>query len=141
MKEVFVTNSPEETLKIGKILGEKAREGDLIAIYGDLGTGKTTLSKGIALGLGISEDITSPTFSLMEIYKGQKTFYHFDLYRIENENELNNLFFEEYWGKDGISVIEWPERAHSRLPKERIEVFIEYINDFQRRITIEYPYN
>lgn len=141
MKKTYITESAEETEKLGIEIGKSAKSGDVIALCGDLGTGKTALTRGIAEGMGITEDITSPTFSLMEIHEGDRILYHFDLYRIEDDREFDNLCFEEYWENDGVSVIEWAERAHGRLPDKRIEINIEYINDTDRRITVEYPDN
>lgn len=141
MKKIYITESAEETEKLGIDIGKVAVNGDVIALRGELGTGKTALTRGIAEGMGITEDITSPTFSLMEIHEGEKTLYHFDLYRIENDREFNNLCFEEYWENDGISVIEWAERAGNRLPERRIDICIEYISSTERRITVEHPDN
>ena len=141
MKKVYITESAEETEKLGIEIGKNAVNGDVIAVTGELGTGKTALTRGIAEGMGITEDITSPTFSLMEIHEGEKTLYHFDLYRIEDDREFNNLCFEEYWENNGISVVEWAERAGSRLPERRIDITIEYISSTERRITVEHPDN
>jgi tRNA threonylcarbamoyladenosine biosynthesis protein TsaE len=141
MKETIISNSPEETFSLAEELGRKISDYSVIALYGDLGAGKTIFTKGLARGLGIDEDITSPTFSLMESYEGDKPLYHFDLYRIENLNEFENLRFEEYWESKGVSVIEWPEKAGDLLPENRINVFIEYINESMREITVEYTGN
>lgn len=139
MEETVITRSPEETLALGERLGRAARAGDCIALTGDLGAGKTVMAKGIARGLGVADEITSPTFTLMETYEGRLPFYHFDLYRIERAAELDQLFFEEYWEGDGVSVIEWPERAGNRLPDRRITVTMRYQSSTERSITIEYP--
>ena len=141
MKRIYTTESVSETENLGAEIGRAAKPGDVIALFGELGTGKTAITRGIACGLGITEDITSPTFSLMEMHEGDIPLYHFDLYRIENDSEFNNLCFEEYWENDGVSVIEWAERALSRLPEERININIEYIDSKCRRITVEYPGN
>lgn len=141
MKIVYITESAEETERLGIEIGKRAVYGDVIALRGELGSGKTALTRGIAEGLGITEEITSPTFSLMEIHEGEKNLYHFDLYRIEDDREFNNLCFEEYWENDGVSVIEWAERAGSRLPERRIDINIDYISSTERRITVEYPDN
>lgn len=141
MKREFITNSEEETLSLAEDLGKRARGGEVFALFGELGTGKTIIAKGIARGLGIKEVITSPTFNLLEIYQNEFPLYHFDLFRIEKDDEFDQLSFEEYWEGDGISVIEWADRALLRLPPSAIRITIEYINDTRRRITIEYPDN
>ncbi|HPS58145.1 MAG TPA: tRNA (adenosine(37)-N6)-threonylcarbamoyltransferase complex ATPase subunit type 1 TsaE [Spirochaetota bacterium] len=139
MKRVLESGSCEETLKIAGKIGSMASRGDIITLSGELGAGKTVFAKGIAAGLGIDESITSPTFSLMEVHEGTTPLYHFDLYRLETASELDELFFEEYWEGDGVSVIEWPERAAGRLPHRVISVTIEYTGPDSRRITIENP--
>ena len=148
MKKIIISNSSDETFALGKKLSEKIQKKSIVAIYGNLGAGKTIFAKGIAAGLGIVDDITSPTFSLMEVYEGNITLYHFDLYRINDPNEFTNLSFEEYWEGDGVSVIEWAEIAENILPKKRINVYIEYMDENInenieniRKITIEYPDN
>jgi len=152
MKQVIISNSSDETFALGRELSEKIQKKCVVAIYGNLGAGKTIFAKGIAAGLSIVDDITSPTFSLMEAYEGNITLYHFDLYRIDDTNEFLNLSFEEYWEEDAVSVIEWPEIAENILPKKRINVYIEYseyideninenTNENTRKITIEYPDN
>lgn len=139
MKRVIESGSREETLQIACKIGSMASRGDIITLSGELGAGKTVFAQGIAAGMGIDEYITSPTFSLMEVHEGTMPLYHFDLYRIENPSELNELFFEEYWEGDGVSVIEWPERAAGKLPERVISVTIEYTGPENRRITIEHP--
>ncbi len=129
----------EETLALAENLGRSAARGSVFALIGELGAGKTVLAKGIARGMGITDEITSPTFTLMEIYEGPVPLYHFDLYRISRPEELDQLFFEEYWEGDGISVIEWADRALDRLPELRVTITIGYINETGRSITIEHP--
>lgn len=137
-KEI-ITNSTEETLALGEDLGSRARPGDVYALDGDLGAGKTILAKGIARGMGIADEITSPTFTLLEVYEHALPLYHFDLYRVENPAELDSLYFEEYWEAEGVSVIEWADRAAGRLPANTVHISMRYIDDTTRRITIEYP--
>lgn len=140
MKQVhYITSSQEETFDVGYELGKKAKKGDIFGLIGDLGTGKTILAKGIAKGLGINEEITSPTFTLLEVYEAAIPLYHFDLYRISDDSELENLFFEEYWYGDGVSVIEWAERAMKRLPNDIFIIKLEYTGKNRRKITIEHP--
>ena len=138
-QSTYITQSQEETFAIGVELGKKAKPGDIFALIGDLGTGKTILAKGIAKGLGIDEEITSPTFTLLEVYESDIPLYHFDLYRISDDTELENLFFEEYWFGDGVSVIEWADRAMKRLSKDMYIITLEYLDKNRRKITVEYP--
>lgn len=137
MRRKLISESVNDTIKLGIELGVKARPGDVFALSGDLGCGKTVLAKGIARGMGIDDDITSPTFSLLEIYHSEPELYHFDLYRIETPGELDQLFFEEYWEGDGISIIEWAEKAGKRLPRETTHITIKYIDEKRRSIAIE----
>lgn len=111
MAETYVTNSPEQTLEQGKRLGQKLSDGDIVALLGDLGAGKTVLTKGIAVGLGITEDVTSPTFTLLKEYEGRLKLHHFDLYRIEDEEELTETGFYDWLGGEGVCVIEWADKA------------------------------
>jgi tRNA threonylcarbamoyladenosine biosynthesis protein TsaE len=141
MKNKIISNSSDETFSLAKELGNSIQKKTIVALYGNLGAGKTIFAKGIAAGLGITDDITSPTFSLLEVYESNITLYHFDLYRIEDPNEFANLSFEDYWEGNGISVIEWAEIAEHILPQKRINVYIEYIDENRRSITIEYPDN
>ncbi|HSQ78499.1 MAG TPA: tRNA (adenosine(37)-N6)-threonylcarbamoyltransferase complex ATPase subunit type 1 TsaE [Nitrospirota bacterium] len=130
-----ITSSPEQTWRIGELLGELLGPGDLVCLYGDLGAGKTSLSYGIALGLEVKEQyITSPTFTFVNEYEGRVPLYHIDLYRLEDPEELENIGFEEYLGSDGVTVIEWAERAEDELPGERLSVYLNYVNDNSREI-------
>ena len=140
-RRTIITHSTDETFALSRELGREANPGDVFALHGDLGTGKTIMAKGIAIGMGIVEDITSPTFTLLEEYSADIPLYHFDLYRIEDDSEFDQLFFEEYWENSGISVIEWAERAGNRLPDHTIHVYIKYLDPDRREITIEYPDN
>ena len=137
----IISDTDEITRATGIELGKSSKKGDIFGITGGLGAGKTVLAKGIAEGLGIQEMITSPTFTLLEIYQGDKTLYHFDLYRIESQGELLNLNFEEYWNGSGISVIEWADKASGLLPEDMIKIRLDYIDEKRRKITIEYPDN
>ncbi len=136
--KTITTDSPEETFQFAASLAREAEPGDTLALYGDLGTGKTVFAKGFAHGLNITEEITRPTFNLMEVYQGRLPFYHFDLYRIETPGELDNLFFEEYWEGKGASLTEWAERAEGRLPAGTAAVTLTYLDENRRRITIEH---
>ena len=137
----ILSKSEDDTRNLAVELAESSRPGDVFALTGDLGSGKTLFTKAFASALGIEEEITSPTFNLLEEYENDIPFYHFDLYRIENESELDMLYFEDYWESEGISVIEWAERAMNRLPDKCIKINFTYIDESQRRIKIEYPDN
>jgi tRNA threonylcarbamoyladenosine biosynthesis protein TsaE len=139
VKTQHISTSLETTGKIAGDLAKKAIPGSVFALIGDLGTGKTHFTKAFAKTLGIKEEITSPTFALLEEYENIPPFYHFDLYRIENDEEFNFLNFEEYWESSGISIIEWADRAYERLPKNAVKIYLTYIDENTRRIEIEYP--
>ncbi len=133
----FQSNSEAETREIGFRLGKKIKRGDVVCLYGELGSGKTTMVKGIARALGISErDITSASFSIIVEYDSDIPFYHIDLYRIEN-NEVASLGLHEYIGREGISVIEWAERAEKEIPDNRIKVTLEYTGENSREIWVD----
>ncbi len=115
----------EETKKFGIKLGKMLKSEDIVCLNGDLGAGKTTLTKSIGLGLGVTDYITSPTFALINEYTGRVPVYHFDVYRLENVDELYDLGFDEYFYGKGVSIIEWAEKIEKLLPKERIVLDIE----------------
>lgn len=135
----IITRSPGETeeigLKIGNIL--KAQRGATVCLYGDLGAGKTTLIRGIALAFGIPErDIGSASFVIVAEYETTPPFYHIDLYRVERENDIDDLGIWEYIGSGGIAVVEWAERL-SELPEDAIKVRINYVDENSREVIIE----
>ncbi len=130
----ILSRSAEETFAAGEKLGKTLKSGDIVALFGGLGAGKTVFAKGIAAGLGIAEDVTSPTFTLLKEYEGKQKLYHFDLYRIEDEESLENIGFREYLNNGGVCVIEWPEKAS--LPP-CIKVTLEGSGGDTRNITIE----
>ncbi len=123
-----------ETFAFGKKIGDHIREKILICLNGDLGAGKTCFTKGIAEGLQIEEDITSPTFILVEEYVGRMGLYHFDVYRIEDPEELYFIGFDDYLSKDAVTIIEWASQIEEILPKERLEVEINYTENGERDI-------
>lgn len=126
MRKIFLKNE-EYTKKIGKSLGELLFEGAIVCLNGDLGAGKTTVTKSIAKALGINEDITSPTFTIVNEYnEGNILLYHFDVYRIGSSEEMYDIGFDEYIDSNGICVIEWSDIIKDILPKERLEIFLSY---------------
>ncbi len=138
MKKTVISRSVGETMALAEELGRAAVGGSVFALIGGLGSGKTIIAKGIARGMGIIDEITSPTFTLLEIYDGRCALYHFDLYRIERDEELDRLYFEEYWHDDsGVSVIEWADRALNRLPDGYIKIEISHVDENNRSISVE----
>jgi tRNA threonylcarbamoyladenosine biosynthesis protein TsaE len=131
------SNSDIETRIIGHRLGEKLKRGDVVCLYGELGAGKTTMVKGIASALGINErDITSASFTIIAEYNTSVPFYHIDLYRV-SPGEISELGLQEYFGPDGIAVIEWAERAEGDIPEQNIRVSLNYIDENTREIRIQ----
>jgi tRNA threonylcarbamoyladenosine biosynthesis protein TsaE len=131
------SKNEEETREIGFRLGKRLKRGDVVCLYGELGTGKTTMVKGIASALGISgRDITSASFSIVVEYETDPPFYHIDLYRL-GQTEVSSLGLYEYMGREGIAVIEWAERAEGEIPDERISVSIRYSGTDSRDIEIK----
>lgn len=118
------THSFEETVEFGKKIGYILDNGDIICLSGDLGTGKTALTNGIAKSLGIDAYITSPTFTLVNEYEGRIPLYHFDVYRIADPDEMFDIGFEEYINGQGVTIIEWGEQIEEILPKEIIRIKI-----------------
>lgn len=138
---VLETRSPEETFAIGVRLGEKARSGQVYTLTGDLGVGKTVFTQGFAKGLGIEEPVNSPTFTIVQVYEsGRLPFYHFDVYRIGDIEEMDEIGFEDYVMGEGVSLIEWANLIGEILPENRTEIVIEKdLNEGfdYRRITVE----
>lgn len=138
---VIETRSAKETYQLGAELGRKAVKGQVYTMVGDLGVGKTVFTQGMAEGLGIAEPISSPTFTIVQVYdEGRLPFYHFDVYRIGDVSEMDEIGFEDYVYGDGVSLIEWANLIEEILPENRIEITIE--KDLEqgfdyRKITIE----
>lgn len=126
-KNTIEIKNENETESFGKRLAEQAKPGTVIALIGDLGVGKTTLTKSIARGLGIDDTITSPTFNLIRQYEGGRLpLYHFDVYRIGDAEEMYELGYEEYFYGDGLCVIEWADLIEELLPEDAVIINIEY---------------
>ncbi|MFC1839892.1 tRNA (adenosine(37)-N6)-threonylcarbamoyltransferase complex ATPase subunit type 1 TsaE [Thermodesulfobacteriota bacterium] len=134
----YLTNSDIETIDIGKKLGALLSGGDIVALSGPLGSGKTWFSKGIGLGLGVDPDevIVSPSFSLVNEYRGSHVLYHIDLYRLDTISDIISIGIDEYVNEDSIVVIEWAERCKEILPEGYIEVNIDILGENERSIEI-----
>lgn len=136
----YETQNEKETFEIGYQLAKESKPGDIYCLLGDLGVGKTVFSKGFATGLGITEPITSPTFTIVQVYEGEKPLYHFDMYRIEDEDELEMIGYEDYFYGKGICLVEWANNVESVIPKEAKWITIEKDLDKgfdYRKITIK----
>lgn len=134
----IVTHSPQETIEFAEKLGKLLKKGDMIAYKGTLGAGKTTFTRGLAIGLGLGDNVTSPTFALVNEYCGDKiNLYHFDMYRIETEGDLESSGFYDYDFDNNIAVIEWSENIAEFLPKNAVYITINALDDTVREIILE----
>ena len=138
MNEVIITDSPEETMSFARRFAATLRKGSVVALFGDLGTGKSVFCKGIASGFGISEaEVRSPSFTILNVYMGEDiTINHFDLYRISDTDELTYLGFDDHIYSDAVSLIEWSERIAEDLPEHAVRVYMEQTGDDSRKIRI-----
>ncbi len=120
------TNSREETFELGRRIGESAAPGSVFTLIGDLGVGKTVLTQGVAAGLGITGPVSSPTFTILQVYdEGRIPFYHFDVYRIGDISEMDEIGYEDYFFGDGICIVEWANLIEELLPEHYTEIVIE----------------
>ncbi len=133
----FTTKSEEETIELGRKIGKLLKKGDIIAMQGTLAAGKTTITKGIAQALGITDTITSPTFCLISEYYGSMPLYHFDVYRLDGTEDFINLGADDMLYGDGVSIIEWSEKIMDELPSRTIVLRLTPQDDGSRLIEIE----
>lgn len=137
-QRTLVTRSEAETLRAGETLARELRPGDAVLLRGDLGMGKTVFARGLAQGLGVSADeVRSPTFTLVNPYRGRLPVHHIDLYRVEKPGDLDELGLEEILDGDGVAIVEWSERLGSYLPEHPVTVTIEDLGGSTRRLTID----
>lgn len=135
--EEFLSNSVEETEAFAEQFSKRLSGNEIIAMYGDLGAGKTCFTRGLARGLGVNDGVSSPTFAIINEYSGQYPIYHFDMYRIEDWNDLESIGFFDYIN-NGVIIIEWSENIEGALPSEIIKVYIDKNdNENERIIKIE----
>ena len=134
VEKKLIINSPEDMIAFGTKLGEELKPNMIITLLGDLGAGKTTMTKGIGKGLGVKSIINSPTFTIMKIHQGKMNLYHMDVYRLDNST--GDDYLEEYFYMDGVCVIEWADNLSDIIPNERLEIYIKNISDTQRELTI-----
>lgn len=125
-KKIWESFSPKETFEIGKSLGENAKPGQVYTLIGDLGVGKTVFTQGVAKGLGITEPVNSPTFTILQVYEeGRMPFYHFDVYRIGDVEEMEEIGYQDCFYGDGICLIEWANLIEEILPEDYVQITIE----------------
>ena len=135
---MIVTHSAAETRELGIRLAEKLKAGDVILLEGELGAGKSELARGVARGLGVRETVTSPSFTILNVYEsGRIPLYHFDWYRLESEEELYELGMDEYLGGDGVALVEWPGRCPDAVPEDSLRIRITAEGENTRRIEAE----
>lgn len=136
----LISSSPQETESIAKRFAKKLSKGSVVSLVGELGSGKTTFVKGMAMGLGTKNPtlVTSPTFILIVEYEGVTPLYHFDLYRIHHEQELEGLGLDEYFEGEGVSVVEWGNRFPHWLPPSALTVMLEAVDETTRKIVLPF---
>ncbi len=134
--EIFNTDSSEATKELGKKIGAALKAGDVLALTGDLGSGKTTFVQGLAQGLGVLDYVKIPSFTILNEYSGYIPLYHLDLYRLGNLNELTEIGIEDFFYTDGVTVVEWAEKALPILPHKYILIRFIYTGENARRIEV-----
>ena len=134
---VFESRNESETEALGERLAKCLRAGAVVALYGDLGAGKTAFVRGMARGLDIRESVSSPTFTIVNEYPGDPALFHFDMYRLKNAEELYGIGWEDYLDRNGICVTEWSERIEEALPEDAVRVTISRLSDSERSIRVE----
>lgn len=131
------THSPEETRALGQRLADQLRAGDVLLLEGELGAGKSELTRGIARGLGIRGYVTSPSFTILQVHEGGRLpLYHFDWYRLSGAEELYELSMDEYLYADGVAVVEWPEKAEEAIPENHLTIEIRASGESDRQLTL-----
>lgn len=133
----FMSHSPEETIAVAQKIGALLRGGEIIAYKGSMGAGKTTFTRGLAMGMGLPDEVTSPTFALVNEYRGRLTLYHFDMYRIAGADDLETTGFYDYMGEDAVLAVEWSENIAECLPPGTIFITLQHTGEETREITVE----
>ncbi len=132
------THSAAETRALGEQLAKELKAGDVVLLEGELGAGKSELARGVAKGLGVTETVTSPSFTILNVYEsGRVPLYHFDWYRLEDAEELYEMGLDEYLGGDGIALVEWPERCPEAAPEHCMKIRIEQAGENLRQFRIQ----
>ncbi|MFQ5905276.1 MAG: tRNA (adenosine(37)-N6)-threonylcarbamoyltransferase complex ATPase subunit type 1 TsaE [bacterium] len=136
MVAVLKTRSEEETREIGRCLGKWVGRGDVLALYGELGAGKTVLVKGLSQALGVEENVRSPSFTIIGEYEGRLPLYHIDLFRMSDVEEILKIGYEEYLYGDGVCAIEWAEKIENLLPDRRLDIRFYHVDTNERKIEV-----
>ena len=134
---IYYTNSDKETEAVGEQFGRTVKDGTVVAMYGDLGAGKTAFVRGMARGMGIDERVSSPTFTIVNEYLGDRTLIHFDMYRLGSADELFDIGWEDYIARGAVCAVEWSENVEEAFYGDEIILTIEKTSDTSRKITIE----
>jgi len=134
----IITYSEEETIHEGEKLGRKLRRGAVVALYGDLGAGKTAFTRGLAAGLGIGMNVSSPTFTIVNEYPGDIPLFHFDMYRLDSEGELFDIGWDDYHDRGGVCVVEWSEKVPGAFPPEAVSVRFTNLGENSRKLVIDF---
>ena len=136
---VITTNSERETIMVGEQIARHLKPGDIVALSGDLGAGKTTLVKGIAKGLGVKNYryVNSPSFTIVKEYKGKVPLFHFDVYRLDNLKDIEDIGYEDYLARDSVVVIEWSNKMTRILPKKHLDVSLKISGRSKRKMDIK----
>jgi len=130
------TASPNETRALGRQLAQSLRAGDVLLLWGDLGAGKSEFTRGVAEGLGVTSTVTSPSFTILNVYdEGSLPLYHFDWYRLNGVDELYEMGMDEYLGGDGVAVVEWPSQCPEAIPETHLAVHLTPVGDSEREVT------
>ncbi len=138
MPEVIHTRDAEGTRRCGELLAPLLRAGDVLVLSGDLGAGKTQLTKGVASGLGVAEPVTSPTFNILLVHEGRIPLYHFDLYRLDEADQLEDLDYYATLEADGVSVVEWGDKFPEASPLDGVSVSLQIEGDEERRLELAF---
>ncbi len=136
MEKAYLTSCEEETEACGEKLAQSLKPGDVVALYGDLGAGKTAFVRGLARGLGVTESVSSPTFTIVNEYPGATPLFHFDLYRLQSAEELFDIGWEDYLDRGGVCALEWSERGEGAIGPEAVRVAIRRLDETRREIAI-----
>jgi len=135
----YITKDEEGTLEVAGMLARTLRPGAVVALIGELGTGKTVFARGVARALGIGEKVTSPSFTLIHEYHGSIPLYHMDLFRMNSVEEMLNIGIEDYFSCDGICIIEWAEKMKELFPQDAVCVTLKHLGNTHREIDIDWP--